>query len=348
MTLRLTARMGTRFPRRAAVVLLACALVFAACSSGSKAQPTPQQQRGFALPTWHHDGYSGAAVANDLHAISTIGSRWVEIVPTWYQDDLAANEIHKTHRTVDDAGVRRAIKLAHDQHLAVLLKPHIDVANHRSRLLIKPSDPGLWFASYQSFITHYADMADQLGVEQFAVGTELASVSGDRKAWTNVIKAVRDQYHGTVLYAANFSEYQHVAFWDKVDMVGLDAYFPIANHPTHNLDTLKAGWAPVRSKLAAFAGRVHKRILFTEAGFPSQRGAVTAPSDARISRERDDVEQSVAYQSLLLGFQDQSWWAGVLWWLWSAPPGESRRSYQRGYAIHGKQAEKVVRRWWQH
>lgn len=334
--------------RRVAVVLLACALMFAACSTGTRAQPPNPQQRGFAEPTWHQDGYDGAAVQNDLKAISAIGGRWVELVPTWYQWDLGANEIHKTDRTVDDKGLIRAIDLAHKQHLAVLLKPHVDVANHRSRLLIKPHDPGLWFASYQSFITHYADIAQQMGVEQFAVGTELASVSGDRKAWSKVIDATRARYHGTVLYAANFTEYDRVPFWDKVDMVAIDAYFPLADEPTHDLNKLIAGWKPVRTKLAAFARRVHKRILFTEAGFPSQRGAVTEPSDARINRSRDDVEQSVAYQSLLVSFQDQTWWAGVLWWVWSAPPGESTASYRRGYAIHGKAAEKVVRRWWKH
>ena len=109
----------------------------------------------------------------------------------------------------------------------MFLTPHLHVPNE-SRSTIRPDDRGAWFASYTAFITHYAAMAQRLGVEQFAVGSELASISDDRPGWLQVIQEVRARYHGTVLYAAEPGEASRVPFWDALDMIGIDAYFPLS------------------------------------------------------------------------------------------------------------------------
>ncbi|MFF5970678.1 hypothetical protein ACFY7C_04030 [Streptomyces sp. NPDC012769] len=343
-----------RRARLLAGAALSVVLVATATSAGSgDPAPGPAQQRqyGFALPTYTRDGYGDTRVVEDrLRQIADVGAEWIQITPTWFQSGPDAHEITRAPagavwQTPDDAGVRKVIDLAHGHGLKVLLKPHIDLPDAESRGLIRPRDRARWFASYTAFITHYAELAARTGTEQFAVGTELQGVSGERDAWLAVIRAVRDRYPGPLVYAANYEEYPHVAFWDAVDLIGVDAYWPLGTRPTHDVRALERAWKPVRDDLAAFAAERGRRILFTEAGYVSQRGATTAPYSWTISTTPDQAEQAAGYEALLRSFGDESWWAGVFWWVWDVTPHGSQDD-PLDYTPRGKAAEEVVRRWW--
>jgi hypothetical protein len=304
---------------------------------------TNQIQRGFALPTWQANGYDGPQVDASLHQIASLGAGWVQLVPTWYQMTAYATDIVQTPRTASDAGVERAILLAHEHELKVLLKPHIDLMSGQDRADIRPHDRAAWFAEYKRFISHYAAMAARLNVEQLAICTELASVSNDRASWLDVINTVRAQYRGPLVYAANFNEYQRVAFWDALDMIGIDAYWPLTRQATTDANELKSSWRPIREELMGFAAKKGRRIVFTEAGYTSQHGTTTAPYRWTLSKTPAPAEQAAAYQALLASFGGQKWWAGVYWWVWSAPPDPVDLL---DYSPQGKDAEQVVRRWW--
>ncbi|MFD5326295.1 glycoside hydrolase family 113 [Streptomyces sp. NPDC127092] len=320
-------------------------------STGSLTGPAQEQQRGFALPTYSRDGYDDARALDDrLRHLADVGAGWVQITPTWFQADAGAHEITRAPagavwQTPDDAGVRKVIGLAHAHGLKVLLKPHVDLPDAESRGTIRPRDHAAWFASYTAFITHYARLAAGTGVEQFAVGTELEGVSGDRDEWLAVIRAVRADYPGLLVYAANYDEYPRVAFWDAVDLIGVDAYWPLSTRPTHDARALERAWRPIREELAAFAAGRDRRILFTEAGYVSQRGSTTAPYSWTVSTTPDQAEQAAAYEALLAGFRDEPWWAGVFWWVWDVVPHGSPDD-ALDYTPRGKAAEEVVRRWW--
>jgi hypothetical protein len=296
-----------------------------------------------ALLAWDHNGYANPQLVEaSLRQLASTGTGWVQIVPTWYQADQSTHEIHQSDQTVSDNDIRQVISLAHQQGLRVLLKPHVDVVDGVSRADIRADDANAWFASYTAFIDHYAQLATQLDVQEFAVGTELAGLSGDRAHWLGVIKTVRDRYAGPLVYAATHTEYTEVAFWDAVDLIGIDAYWPLATQPTSDAAVLERAWQPIRTKLATFAAKTKRRIVFTEAGYTSQRGTTTAPDSWTLSREPDQVEQAAAYQALLASFDNQDWWAGVFWWV----PKESSETQGLGYAIYGKAAEAVLRKWW--
>lgn len=304
------------------------------------------QQRGFALPTWSHDGYADPKMDNYLSEMIDAGASWVQLIPTEYQSSEDANNITSTSQTPSDEGVERAISLAHAHGLKVLLKPHVDVSNSAgSQAEIRPNDRDTWFASYASFISHYADIAARLNVEEFAVGTELAGVSHDRDHWLDVIQVVRARYKGTLVYAANFNEYAQISFWDALDLIGIDAYWSLSQQPTPEAALLRQAWQPIRAELAAFAAKNHRRILFTEAGYTSAHGTTTSPYSWTISQTPDQTEQAAAYQALLTSFDDQPWWAGVFWWVWTVPP-DKNENHTLDFTPRGKAAEEVVRRWW--
>jgi hypothetical protein len=328
------------------IVLLAVLLVCCTASSRALSAESRWQQRGFALPTWTRDGYADPAMEQYLREIVSTGADWIQFTPTEYQRSDDANTIAPTSQTATDDGVERAISLAHKYSLKVLLKPLVDVSGSPgSQAEIDPSDRDAWFSSFTSFISNYADIAARFNVEEFSVGTELAGVSDDRARWLKVIQAVRARYQGTLVYAANFNEYSHVSFWDKLDLIGIDAYWSLSQHPTAKAAKLERAWQPIRAQLAAFAAKNHRRILFTEAGYTSERGTTTLPYSWTISQTPDQAEQAAAYQALLATFTKQRWWAGVFWWVWDVLPDDGS-DHTLDFTPRGKAAENVVRRWW--
>ncbi|HMO00816.1 MAG TPA: hypothetical protein PKD59_15500 [Miltoncostaeaceae bacterium] len=304
------------------------------------------RQAGVTDPGWSSHAYDGAVTLRHLDQIQATGAGWVVLVPTCYQARPRENHIDcRSDETVDDAGLRRAIRAAHARGLRVMLKPHVDLPGDADRATIRPSSPRRWFADYTRMITHYAELARDEGVEQLSVGTELAGTSQRVDDWRRVIAAARSRFPGLMTYAANYDEFAQIGFWRDLDAIGIDAYWPLASRPTRSVATLVRAWRPIREQLRHLSVEMGRPVLFTEAGYVSQRGATTAPYSWTISRRRDDAEQAAAYEALLRVFWEQPWFLGVHWWMWDDRP-DSGEPQGIDYTPHGKAAEDVLRQWW--
>ncbi|WP_394437670.1 glycoside hydrolase family 113 [Streptomyces sp. SGAir0957] len=342
--------------RRWAVAIAAALLAAAACTPDGGPRPDAAEQphgagsdatlRGITLPSWYRSDYDSPAADRYLRGIRATGARWITLTPTWYQHSRTDTVMRPTEESASDASLRHITRRAHTLGLKVMLKPHVDLADGGDRAGIRPRDRRAWFAAYRHFISHYAELATATRAEQFAVGTELAGVSGDRTAWRAVVDAVRDRYHGPLTYAANYDEYQKIHFWQDLDLIGIDAYWPLSDRPTRSVARLRRAWAPIRAELAAYAHEQGRRILFTEAGYVSQRGATTAPYSWTVSRVPAPAEQAAAYRALLETFADRRWWAGVCWWMWDDWPDSGETPERLAYSPRGKPAEKVLREKW--
>ncbi|MEV4438168.1 hypothetical protein AB0K09_03980 [Streptomyces sp. NPDC049577] len=353
--------------RAAAALAVAAALLLAGCSTGGgpapgesggsgdtggthSARPDGRKVstlRGITLPAWNTGDYDRPEAAGYLRQIAATGARWVTFTPTWYQDDITDTAPHVTDETAGDDSLRHITALAHAAGLKTMLKPHVDLTKGTDRAEIAPRDKDAWFAAYERFITHYAQLAADTGTEQLAVGTELAGTSRDGDRWSHVIAAVRAHYKGPLTYAANYDEYENIPFWDELDVIGIDAYWPLADKPTTDTSRLRQAWQPITDRLAAFSARHHRKILFTEAGYVSQRGTTTAPYSWTVSKRNGDAEQAAAYEALLATFDGKPWWAGVCWWMWDDWPDAGETAKRLAYTPHGKPAEGVLRRWWE-
>jgi hypothetical protein len=95
--------------------------------------------------------------------------------------------------------------------------------------------------------------------------------------------------------------------------------------------------------MSAFAVGAGRRILFTEAGYPSLVGAAVEPWSNQYSSTPSQQEQAAAYEALFATFSGQPWWAGTFWWSWWTDKGLYG---PLDLAIRGKLAESVVRNWW--
>ena len=120
------------------------------------------------------------------------------------------------------------------------------------RAYIDPSDKDQWFGNYTNFIGTFADMAQAKGVELLSIGCEMNTLeqAANNTRWTNLISNMRSRYDGKLTYAANWGPlsqniggYQNVPWWNQLDYIGIDAYFPIATQNNTTLAGLDDGVA---------------------------------------------------------------------------------------------------------
>jgi hypothetical protein len=212
-----------------------------------------------------------------------------------------------------------------------------------------PDSAGEWFRSYRGFIQHYAKIAESLGCGQLCVGTELDNTTdGHESEWRTVIDSARARFSGPITYAGNWDSYDtKVPFWSAVDLVGIDAYFPLTytNNPT--VPQLVSAWNTLwLPSIEAFQSQVQKPILMTEIGYRSVDSANIRPWDYGMQGPVDTAEQRDCYEAAFEVFWSKPWFLGFYWWNWEPSPNQGGPD-NNGYTPYGKPAERVLRQWYQ-
>jgi len=131
--------------------------------------------------------------------------------------------------------------------------------------------------------------------------------------WTTVINNARSIYSGPLTYSANWSPngslggYQNISWWNQLNEVGIDAYFPLTGSADPTEASLQSAWTSQASSLHSWlttynnAHASNLKMLFTETGYASyswnKRNAIfrTASSSTPV----DLTEQANSYQALL-------------------------------------------------
>jgi hypothetical protein len=162
-----------------------------------------------------------------------------------------------------------------------------------------------WFAAYGEFVTHYAKLAARINADIFCVGTEFAKLSAYDSEWRAIIRLARQYYRGPLVYAAiQGPEFENLKFWDALDYIGLNNYYPLP-------DTLSTD--EVVRKVEAVQRRYRKPVIFPEAGFASLEAPHRAPWD-ETPRRWSGADQAKAYDAIFRGFYNKPWFYGVYWW----------------------------------
>lgn len=247
-------------------------------------------------------------------------------------------------------GVRASIALARQAGLKVMLKPQVYVPGSWTGQLVfeTPEDWARWESDYTAYIADMARMADTMEVDLFCIGTEFGrSVAQQPEFWRELIRKVRAIYRGKLTYAANWDEWENTPFWEELDYVGVNAYFPLLPDPTPSTEALAEAWTPIVQRLEALSVRVGRPILFTEYGYLSvdQCAWRTWELEADVqSRRINERAQSNALAALWSVFSGRSWWAGGFLWKWF-PEMQGHEGYpERDYTPQGKEAEETLAR----
>jgi uncharacterized membrane protein len=316
------------------------------------------QYNGIVHVSWWFDEYDSTAGGTSRAALRDTGSNWMGLLVTWYQQDASSNVIARhpdPNKDHTDARIRTAIRDARSRGLQVMLKPHVDALNGQWRGDFNPSNPAAWFQSYTQFILHYAQIAQEEGVELYCMGTEFKTISGaaNRDRWIAVINAIRGAYGGPLTYAANATfpadEFTSVSFWDQIDIIGLDGYFTLTDQNNPTLAQLISAWTSNRfgenivAAVQNFASSRQKPVIFTEIGYKSTDGTNREPWNFGLSGAVDTAEQRDCYQAAFTVWSQQSsWMRGFFWWAWPVPPPAANDG---DYNPRSKPAETVLRTW---
>ena len=333
-----------------ALAILFC-LQSAACCAGS----ANFSFNGITYISYDSQEYLSPDSKASIADLGNTGANWSALISTWYMDTPNSTAIAPDSvKTPLDAGVQTAIGDLHARGLKVMLKPQVDVQDGTWRGQIAPSDIAAWFTSYRAFITGYASMAQAAGVEMFCVGTELKTLSGaaNLAEWTTTIAAIRSVYSGPLVYAANANvegdEYSTVAFWNLLDMAGVDVYTPLTNSSSPSVSDLVAAWRHDSQNedyvqiLRDWQATVGRPVIFTEIGYQSAQGANITPN-ADPSTVPDQQAQADCYEAAFEVWSQEPWLKGMFWWGWSVPvpaPGDT------SFTPRDKKAASVLATWY--
>jgi hypothetical protein len=336
--------------------LLPIALLLAlTAASGGDSPPAPERQRGV---SWV--GGREPVTAAHLQPLVDRHVNWIVQTPFGWQRRIDEAEVHlatggRVWWGESDEGLETTARLARERHIRTLLKPHIWLAARDGtwRGEIAMADEAAWtrwFESYRAFLLHYARLAEHTGMEALCIGTELHGTLGREADWRRLIREVRKVYRGRLTYAANWNrEFAEVPFWDALDFIGIQGYFPLADGEHPSVEALKRGWTPWVAAIEAVQRRIGKPVVFTEIGYRSTADAAVRPWEwphERMSGRVDTAAQANAYQAFFEVFWDRDWVAGAYFWKWyPALPGTAvGRPYD--FTPQGKPAEEILARWY--
>ena len=286
---------------------------------------------------------------------------WVTLV-AWADQKNCDSPIMKHHNgdslnilRSDSIWLRR-LEFVHSAGFKIFLKPHVWIyapEDGKWRSDIFPTNDEnweLWKISYRDFILRYANLAQQGNVEMFCIGTEFSRLSTEKPLfWKALIQEVRSVYSGKITYAANwYKEYEEITFWDDLDYIGVQAYFPLAKNKYPSVQQISKGWNKHLSSIKAVHKKYNRKILFTELGYKSTADSAMKPWEwIDYSPNQDKVfsteTQANCYEAFFNRVWEKEWFAGVhIWQLRSHYQERNNGKDNLDFTPLGKPAEKTI------
>ena len=248
-------------------------------------------------------------------------------------------------------GAAKTITYSQNLGLKVMLKPHVWVMQQGwagDYDLEGEEKWARWEKGYAKYIMTYARLADSMNVEMLCIGTEFRKAVVKRKAfWEKLIKDVRTVYDGKVTYAANWDNFHKVEFWDDLDFIGIDGYFPLSTSKTPSVNMLVNKWDSVIQVLERYHVKYKKPILFTEYGYQS----IDYTTDGHWKYQQDTLAvnlqgQANAYEAFFQALWSKEWFAGGFLWKWHAQHEEYGGPSCKRFTPQNKPAEATIKKWY--
>ncbi len=242
-------------------------------------------------------------------------------------------------------GVDSCIVLAHNNNLKIMLKPHLWLGRGGFTGELDFQSEKDWVAfenSYRDYVLLYAQLAEKNKVALFCLGTELENMVKKRPHFfENLIVDIRKIYKGKLTYAENWNCFEVVPFIDKLDFIGVDAYFPLTDKAKPSMAEMNEAWAKWQKKIGKYSTKHQKAVIFTEFGYRSCDFAAAKPWEMDYSLPSNEKQQADALTALFSTAWRQPWMAGGFVWKWF-PLKENDKPSRDLFCIRNKLAEKVV------
>ena len=313
----------------AALRSLALVLVFSAVAFSLAAQ-APPRSAGADLPQPFLKGmtitcprfgqiWGTEHMVQAIREVRKLGVEWIAIHP--YIHIQSNGNLLFRRPAQETEYLVKAVEIARREGVEFFWKPHLSYwGSFEWRGAITFDDEAAWqrfFTGYRRFIVDQARFAEAHNVPLFSIGAELEGTT-QRPEWLGILEEIREVYRGRITYAANWDRLADVPFWDQVDVIGVQAYFPLSGEENPDPQTLAHGWDRHLRELRALSKRLGgKPVLFTEIGYNPATNAAREPWDYQVdntpkSRQLRRRLMDVALQRL----PRESYLMGLFWWKW--------------------------------
>jgi len=299
-------------------------------------------------------GYGSEPFQRTLLEAKRLGATWVSLTPFARVNDLKSTGISLSFEAPfadNRRAIARSVRQAHALGLRVLIVPHLWVESGEWRGELDPGSDAAWEQwadNYRAFLLTWADVARESQADMLAVGVELRSwlTTAHARSFQPILRDVRRAYPGLLTYAGNWDDIEQTVILGDLDVIGLNAFFPLAEKDGASFEQLSAGGRAVRERLAKLAEAWQKPILFNEFGYTTRRDPAIRPwewPDKMSHVLPDQAAQAEAYRALLSAFVDEPWFAGFFVWRLYADPDDMSQEAEWGFSPRGKQAELTLR-----
>jgi hypothetical protein len=308
-----------------------------------KPAPTAQYpkiffQRGVNFTAEGRVGYDPQSAVRLLDQLKTYGVDSIALVPYGFSE-AKQPVIHFPGGMERTEDIQAITALAHQRGMKVMLKPQLWArAGFPGNIdFPDPNQRAQWFAAYRKYLEYYAAAAARSHADIFSVGVELGKMTPYESEWRALIARTRKLYPGPLVYSATQGpEFETIRFWDALDYIGLNEYYPLPD----GLAT-----AELVRTVETVQKKFARPVIFTEAGFSSYSHPNRAPWD-ETPRSLAPGDQARCYEAVLKAFYMKPWFQGVYWW--KVGTDASGGPEDGSHTPWGKPAMDTVRRWYLH
>ena len=297
-------------------------------------------------------GYGTEYSARLLDHLKSIGANWISITPFGRIAHLQGTEILMDFEAPykdNKLNVGEMIRQAKSRGLKVLLVPHLWVEQDGWRGEIDPGSNDAWRKykrSYSDFVLSWARVASSAGADAFSIGVECKSWSWRfEDDWRALIKSVRRAFKGKLTYSANWDEAEDVVFWESLDWIGINAFYPLADHDDATTATYREGAEKWAKRVERLSKLQRKPVLLVEIGYTTRTNAAVEPwlwPDGMQDVQIDEHEQARAYEALLSAFVGRKLIIGFFVWRYYANLDDLSQESEWGFSPHAKAAQSVL------
>lgn len=288
---------------------------------------------------------------NDVKPVISVNANWVTLMPYGYVGKDGQVKFNSKWQWWGEtsAGLNKTIELCKAAGLKIMIKPQIWMMNAYTGdyTLEKSSDWERFEKSYANFVLTFLESAIKYDIPLFCIGTEWREFVAQRpEFWDGLITIIRDKYEGELVYASNWDDYKKVPFWNKLDYIGVDGYFPLSYSTDPTLKELELGWEVHKKELKTLSEQHNKKVIFTEVGYRSMVGSTIKPWEHGTGGEYSAKIQDNAYKALFNSLWNESWFHGIFIWKWYHDHERQGGKGDLDFTPQNKPAEKTIRDFW--
>src|SRR5712691_1623942 len=302
--------------------------------------PTPEQscsskqrnfQMGIAFPDWGTTAY-GESDTKWLTELPDMQAKtaacWVEMPVLLHQSSLTSTTVTQGPATSQLSSFDYGVRFAHSLGLHVFVTMQLQSAGSQPwSALINFSTSAQeqqWFESYWQIVKSYAMVAEQDGVEQFALGTEYRWLEQNAppSLWNGLIDELSNVFSGTLTYDMDWSAlHDSPPSWMRnphLKMIGISSYSPLVNTPVRvDPKQIRALWVQtVQRDLDNFSIALGRPIFLSEIGYANSQVAFYQPLNSYCTAPPDPQEQTAACDAVLVNIIHDPRILGSFFWGW--------------------------------